>query len=134
MSLSRINHSSTSSNGLVWMIWVQIICPYYIEWECGLSTVTTASPVLQWSWGKANWEGYRKEVDRMVEEVSGEAESWSVSRLSTFLVDCMLSAAKSFVGKAKTKSNGKSWMTREVREAVKRRNSLRRTISANREE
>ena len=94
----------------------------------------TASPALKWRWGKADWEGYRKEVERMVQEGSGEAESWSLSELNSFLVRCMLSAAKSFVGQAKVKADGKSWMTKEVREAVKRRNSLRRTISANRVE
>ena len=108
--------------------------PIMVELECGLTAVKAADPGLRWKWAKANWEGYRAEVEEKVEAVRGEVESWSVGKQSDFLVDSMLSAAKVHVGQAKATSAGKAWMTEEIRHAVKRRNLLRTTVAANREE
>ena len=105
-----------------------------VEWECGLSVVKAASPRLQWRWRKANWEEYRAEVERKVEAVKGEVESWSLGEQSAFLVDSMLSAAVAHVGQAKASTGGKVWMTEDIRAAVKKRNLLRTTVAANRTE
>ena len=108
--------------------------PILLELECGVSAVKQASPGLRWRWGKADWDGYRREVEQKVVEVKEEVREWSISKKSSFIVDTMLSAAKSHVGQAKPRATSKVWMTEEVKTAVKKRNLLRRTVGVNREE
>ena len=57
-----------------------------------------ANPGLRWRWKKANWEGYRGEVESKVEAVKEEVESWSLGEKSELLVDSMLNAAKAHMG------------------------------------
>ena len=49
-------------------------------------------------------------------------------------VEAMLSAAKVNIGKVKATTNDKEWMSREIRDAIRTRNHLRRDIVVNRRE
>ena len=51
-----------------------------------------------------------------------------------YLNEAMLSAAKANIGKVKATTNDKEWMSREIREAIRTRNRLRRDIVVNRRE
>ena len=56
-----------------------------------------------------------------------------VSR-SKFLTIAMIDAANKAIGKVKCSVNGKEWMSRDIREVVKRQNTLRRDITNKRAE
>jgi len=73
-------------------------------------------------------------VEEKVAAIAGEVESWPLGKQSSFLVDSMLGAARVHIGQAKASKGGKAWMTEDIRLAIKRRNALRATVSANREE
>ena len=51
-----------------------------------------------------------------------------------FLNEAMLSAAKAHIGKVKTSTNGKEWLSRDIREAIRLRNRHRRNIKEKRKE
>ena len=56
-----------------------------------------------------------------------------VARMASLVVS-INEAANSLIVKVKYSTNGKAWMTRELREAVKSRNSLRRSLGDNHRE
>ena len=108
--------------------------PILIEWECRVESLKAVDPGLRWKWSKADWPGYTAAMELKVSDASELLEAWDMEMKHAYLTSAMLSAAKTHIGQAKASSTGKPWMTDEIRQAVKHRNKLRSTVSANREE
>ena len=94
----------------------------------------TTSRMLRWNWSKADFKGFSNQVEMAVLVQKDSFGRASLDARMASLVVSITEAANSFIGKVKSSTNGKTWMPREIREAVKSRNSLRRSLGDNRRE
>ena len=109
--------------------------PILITLDIPITTLKpTTSRSLRWNWSKADFEGFSNQVEMAVLVQKDSIGRASLDARMASLVVSITEAANSFIGKVKSSANGKAWMTRDLREAVKFRNSLRRTLGDNRRE
>ena len=57
-----------------------------------------------------------------------------INKLERKLRKAMVEASKKHIGKKKVTQNNKPWLTEEIKESIKNRNQLRKTVHNNREE
>lgn len=88
---------------------------------------------LRWNWDKADWEGYRGAVDSRL-AMSGDPAGMSLSEKCVSISEAVLEAAKSHIGMVRVETGPRKWMSADLRDAIRRRNALGRSIAANREE
>ena len=104
--------------------------PILITLDIPITTLKpTTSRSLRWNWSKADFEGFSNQVEMAVLVQKDSIGRASLDARMASLVVSITEAANSFIGKVKSSTNGKAWMTRDLREAVKFRNSLRRTTA-----
>ena len=109
--------------------------PVLVIVDCQISSLNSPSKTeLKWNWNKANFHAFGEEVDEAILAESSSLIQPSLDARSKFLTSAILKAATSTIGKIKRSKNGKEWLTRDIREAVKRRNCLRKEISSKRRE
>ena len=82
----------------------------------------------------ANFQLFAESVDEAVTVAPAAIHESSLDSRSKFLNMVMIDAANKAIGKVKCSVNGKEWMSRDIREAVKRRNAMRREITNKRAE
>ena len=70
----------------------------------------------------------------MESSIPKEYAKMKINKLERKLRKAMLEAAKKHVGKKKVTLNSKPWMTDEIKEAIRERNQMRKTVGQNREE
>ena len=109
--------------------------PIIITVDCPLSTMKPP-PIteLRWNWAKADFEGFSRDVEVSVMTTPLHLATASLYARMRYLNEAMLSAAKANISKVKATTNDKEWMSREIREAIRMRNHLRRDIEVNRRE
>ena len=78
--------------------------------------------------------GFTAEVDRKIAAAEERLEQEGLDRRVEFLCTTILEAADAFIGRTKANRSRKSWLSREVRAAIRERNALRRLVSSRREE
>ena len=109
--------------------------PVLVIVDCQISSLNSPSKIeLNWNWNKSNFHAFGEEVDEAILAESSSLIQPSLDARSRFLTSAILKAATSTIGKIKRSKNGKEWLTRDIREAVKRRNCLRKEISSKRRE
>ena len=87
---------------------------------------------LKWDWRNADWESYSSAVDSAIREAqSGEGQPSLKERVETLRISVM-AAARAHVGMVRVKEEGRSWMTPELRLAIRRRNRLGRRLARHR--
>lgn len=75
-----------------------------------------------------DWGLYRQEVESMMADLGRDVNS-SLKQLNERLCTAMRAAATKHVGKVKRKPNFKAFLNPAIKEAIKERNTLRRTLS-----
>ena len=109
--------------------------PILITVDCQVTTLNAPSRTeLKWNWKSANFRLFAESVDEAVTAAPAAIHESSLDSRSKFLNMAMIDAANKAIGKVKCSVNGKEWMSRDIREAVKRRNALRRDITNKRAE
>ena len=104
--------------------------PVVISYEDQMTKVNN-KPKYKWKLTSADWEKYSQEVESSIPK---EYSKMKINKLERKLRKAMLEAAKNHVGKKKVTQNSKPWMTDEIKEAIRERNQLRKTVGQNREE
>jgi len=105
--------------------------PILITYQDHIPRVNS-KPSFKWKLKDANWASFRTEVERNIP--SNYEKKMNVNKLEKKLRRAILKAAGKHIGKKKITENTKSYLTQEVKEEIKKRNALRRTVKDNREE
>ena len=87
------------------------------------------TPEYKWNWQKADWSKYSEAVERRLPKVFKDK---SVKKLERIIRKAILKAAKKHIGKKKVTSHSKPWFTKEIKDAIKKRNKLRKDLGKNR--
>ena len=106
--------------------------PIVVTVDCPVTTLKSPTSELRWNWSKANFAGFTRDVDASVLAAPPSIALSSLDFRNKFLTDAIMEAAKANIGKVKATKNGKEWMSREIREAIRHRNQLRRDIGSRR--
>ena len=105
--------------------------PILITYQDHIPRVNS-KPSFKWKLKDANWTSFRDEVDRCIPN-NYEVKK-NVNKLEKKLRKAILKAAGKHIGKKKVNENTKSYLTQEVKEEIKKRNALRKTVGNNRNE
>ena len=89
---------------------------------------------LEWNWKEADLPGFREAVNQRVAESLDLLQGKSMKERVAFLNDSIIAAARTHVGKIRVKRQGRSWMTADLRQKIKRWNLLGRNMHRNRVE
>ncbi len=103
--------------------------PITITVSCQEPNPSVTHRRTRWNTQDVNWQGFADAVDTAIAAYAPEPISLRdrIRRLNSTLI----SAAKTRVGKSKIGRYTKPWSTLELRVAIKRRNTLRRTVTEN---
>ena len=107
--------------------------PILVTLEASPVVVKECESKLRWDWRNANWEEYGSAVDLAVAEAQSGMEHASMEEKVKLLQESMDNAAKAHIGMVRVKSEGRNWMTPELKAAIRRRNWLARRIATHRE-
>ena len=105
--------------------------PILITYQDHIPKVNS-KPTFKWKLKDANWTSFSAEVDSHIP--SNYATKTNVNKLEKKLRKIILKAAGRHIGKKKITENTKSYLTQEVKEEIKKRNALRKTVNNNRSE
>ena len=84
-----------------------------------------------WRRHGADWPSFRQELE---DKMSDLEDIPNVSKRLERFNNLVLEAARKHVGKSKPRRNGKPCITPDVKEAIKKRNQLRKKVSEHRED
>ena len=73
---------------------------------------------LRWNWKRADMVGFAAKVDDTLRSMTENNQKSSLEARATHLNRIILESAASSIGKVKATSNGKKWLTREIREII----------------
>ena len=105
-----------------------------VELECGVCVRSTPSVEWGWCWRTADWTAFEREIDnRLSQEADNLVHSDLDTRVELFC-SVTLDAARRHVGRRPVDPNRKTWLTAEVRAAIRERNALRRQIGTRRQD
>ena len=107
--------------------------PIKISLEISPVVIEKHETRLKWDWRNADWEGYGSAVDQAVREAQSGVGQPSLDERVETLRNSMVAAARTHVGMVRVKEEGRSWMTPELRRAIRRRNWLGRRLATHRE-
>ena len=100
-----------------------------LNWEA----LSEGQSPLKWNWRQANWPEFTNAVDTAVSMIPlGEEHSLSV--LVASFTEAIVQAARQHVGMVRQARRSGNSLSPDIREAIRTRNSLARTIGSNREE
>ena len=104
--------------------------PIIITYEDELTKVND-KPRFKWRMSEADWENFQKDIENKIPK---NYQRMKIDRLEKKLRKNILKSANKNIGKKKVSYQSKPWMTSEIKEAIRKRNELRKTVSQNREE
>ena len=104
-----------------------------VELECGVCARPSPSPEWGWCWRSADWPAFTAEVERRLSQATADLADSDLDTRVEFLCSVTLESARRHVGRRQVDRNRKTWMTGEVRQAIRERNALRRQIGSRRE-
>ena len=104
--------------------------PIIITYEDEMTKVNS-KPRYKWKMSKADWEKYKNDIEDLI---PNNYQRTNINRLEKKLRKAIIKSANKNVGKKKVSYQAKPWMTPEIKDAIKTRNELRKTVSQNREE
>ncbi len=106
--------------------------PITIELRCQTPVASDLHKRARWNIRDVNWQAFSEAVNESVRsfQVQGMKLRHHIRRLNR----AMISAAAKHVGKSKPGRKTKPWSTPALRDAIKQRNTLRRTVHSNRVE
>ena len=87
---------------------------------------------VNWNWKKARWSEYRALTEVRLANICQEGAS--LDRWNKEFVSVLIEVANKCIGKTKIPGRRKPWMSEPLRDAIKKRNRLRRNLRDNREE
>ena len=103
--------------------------PIIITLEGKMSKVND-NPNYRWKLSKADWDKYAQEIDNNLPK---KYRRKNINKLEKILRKNILKAADKHIGKKKCSPQNKCWMTDEIKEAIHRRNQLRKRMPETRE-
>ena len=86
----------------------------------------------RWCLARANWNAFSEEVEQSID--SAMPAGSSIDSLAYGFQETLIKAATSHVGTSRPGKGKKCWETPKVREAIRKRNRLRRHLSTRRDE
>ena len=89
------------------------------------------TPKYRWNLAKAEWTKFAEQIDK---DLPKNYHRKNVDKLEKILRKSILKAANKHVRKKKCSTSNKCWMTDEIKEAISKRNQLRRRMPASRGE
>ncbi len=102
------------------------------SWRIGSSLTPPVSSTTWWTTRDAKWQAFSEGVEESVR--SFEVQEMNLRHRIRRLNRTMISAAAKHVGKSKPRSKTKPCSTPALRDAIKQRYTLRRTVQSNRME
>ena len=90
------------------------------------------TPKYKWKLKDARWNEFREEVERNVPAYYHRKTT--TNKLEMTLRKTIIKAANKHIGKKKVNNKSRAWMTKEIKEAISRRNILGKTKTRNRDE
>jgi hypothetical protein len=88
-------------------------------------------PSYKWKLKDADWTKFSDEVER---KIPANYKKKNINKVEKLLRKAIIKAANKHIRKKKVTENTKSYLTDEIKEEIKKRNHLRKTIASNREE
>ena len=85
----------------------------------------------KWKISEADWEKFTNEIEQKIPQ---NFKRMSVIKLEKKLRKTILKSAKDHIEKKKITQHTKAWLTPEIKESIKKRNDLRKTVAQNRTE
>ena len=109
--------------------------PILVTIDCQIEALKVKRVMeLRWNWKRADMVGFATKVDDTLRSLNENHSKSSLEVRASHLNRIILESAASSIGKVKASSNSKQWLTREIRDAIKKRNRLRRYIADKRVE
>ena len=106
--------------------------PILITYKDGVEIPeVNTSPRYKWRLNKADWEKFKMQVE---DKVPNDYKEMDIEKHEEKTREIIIEAANRHIGKKKITTENKAWLTPEIREAIKERNRLRKTLIDNREE
>ena len=105
-----------------------------IELDCGVCARSIPSTEWGWRWRSADWRAFEAEIDSRLSSSAADLADSDLDARVKFFCSTTLEAAHLHVGRCPVDRNRKTWLTAEVRKAIRKRNVLRRQIGTRREE
>ena len=104
--------------------------PIVITYRDHIPTVNN-KPTFKWKLKEADWTSYKREVER---NIPRHYKRKNLRKIEERLRKTILKAANKHIGKKKVTDDNKCYMSKEVKEEIKKRNQLRTTVKDNRQE
>ena len=104
--------------------------PIIITYEDQMMKIKTRTK-YKWKISEADWEKFTNEIEQKIPQ---NFKRMSVNKLEKKLRKTILKSAKDHIGKKKITQHTKAWLTPEIKESIKKRNELRKTVAQNRTE
>ena len=104
--------------------------PIIITYEEEMMKVND-KPKFKWKLSDADWENFAVDVEKNLPK---NPDKLDINRLEKKFRKSILKSAKKNIGRKKIDQKTKSWMTADIKEAIKARNELRKTVGQNRKE
>ena len=86
----------------------------------------------KWKIQQADWSSYTEQIEKSI-PCKANYNNRKATKLEKTLRKKILSAARTHIGTKKVSNTAKGWMTPEIKEAISKRNKLRKTRGSNRE-
>ena len=90
------------------------------------------TPKYKWRLKEARWPEFREEVEKNIPTYYHRKKT--TLKLEKTLRKIIIKAANKHIGKKKVNNKSRAWMTKDIKEAIGQRNTLRKTATRNREE
>ena len=88
-------------------------------------------PRFKWRMKDADWESFKNDIEQ---DIPSKYHTKDVNKLEKKFRKLITNAANKNIGKKKISNNTKPWMTTKIKESIKVRNELRKTVQQNRGE
>ena len=105
-----------------------------VELACGVVARSIPDTEWRWRWRSANWQAFGEEVDSRLSRSAADLDDADLDTRVKAFCSVALEAAHIHVGRCPVDRNRKTWLTADVRKAIRERNALRRQIGSRREE
>lgn len=108
--------------------------PVIMKISLGVQVLKGPKRESKWNLKDADWESFRVEVESSLASTREALSGASLDRRLSTLVECIKGSARHHIDRVRPKPSNKVWMNREVREAIRKRNSLFRRVGSCRAE
>ena len=104
--------------------------PIILTYEDEMAKVNN-KPRFKWMMKDADWENFEKDIEQAI---PSKYHTKDVNKLEKKFRKLITTSATKNIGKCKISNQTKPWMTTEIKDAIKARNELRKTVQQNRSE